>query len=65
MDKTGKYTTINLISCHQIAAAIADDGIREYRAAGGWESVIWRLPRTICVDAAMVVLFFAISRGEG
>ena len=29
------------------------------------ERVIWRLPRTICVDAAMVVLFLAISRGEG
>ena len=36
MDKNGKYTTINLISGHQIAAAIADDGIREYRVTGGW-----------------------------
>eukprot|EP00956_Cyclotella_meneghiniana_P018482 scaffold30794_cov46-Cyclotella_meneghiniana.AAC.2 len=36
MDKNGKYTTINLISGHQIAGAIADDGIRKYRATGGW-----------------------------
>ena len=33
MDKNGKYTTINIISGHQIVAAIADD---EYRIAGGW-----------------------------
>eukprot|EP00956_Cyclotella_meneghiniana_P033533 scaffold96792_cov54-Cyclotella_meneghiniana.AAC.1 len=41
MDKNGEYTTINLMSDHQIAAAIADDGtIREYCDTGrlmrGW-----------------------------
>eukprot|EP00956_Cyclotella_meneghiniana_P042205 scaffold248391_cov70-Cyclotella_meneghiniana.AAC.13 len=34
--KNGEYTTINLMSVHQIAAAIADDSILEYHFAGGW-----------------------------
>eukprot|EP00956_Cyclotella_meneghiniana_P014041 scaffold20782_cov55-Cyclotella_meneghiniana.AAC.10 len=36
MDKNGEYTTINLMLDYQIAAAIADDGIREYPVASGW-----------------------------
>ena len=38
MDKNGEYITNKLMSVsgHQIAAAMADDGIREYRVAGGW-----------------------------
>ena len=32
-------------------------------AAG--ERVVWRLPLTFCVGAAMVVYFSAVSRGDG
>eukprot|EP00956_Cyclotella_meneghiniana_P019115 scaffold32486_cov66-Cyclotella_meneghiniana.AAC.9 len=38
MDKNGKYTTINLMSGHPIAAAFPDDGIREYCVASSWRA---------------------------
>ena len=36
LDQNCDYTTISLISRHQIAAAIMDDDIREHCVMGGW-----------------------------
>eukprot|EP00956_Cyclotella_meneghiniana_P041630 scaffold232871_cov76-Cyclotella_meneghiniana.AAC.1 len=51
MDKNGEYTTINLMSGHQIAAAIADDDYIAKLEVD--ERVVWRLPLTFHVGAAM------------
>ena len=50
-------TYIQAYPCMMVSVSIATPAVDE--------RVVWRLQLIFCVDAAMVVLFLAISRGEG